>query len=142
MAENSESEAPDEQRTAALDSLERLVGEWQVGGAEDSRGIVRFEWFLGERGFLVQHVELADTHGTEFIGWDPDRRALASHYFGSDGQILEYTWQVTADTLTIFFGTEESPARYMGTFSDDGNTNSGGWKWPGGGYESTMTRVT
>ena len=142
MAENGEPEADDPQRTAALESLDRLVGEWAVSGPDDTRGTVRFEWFHGERGFLVQNVDLADTRGTEYIGWDPERRALASHYFGVDGQVLEYTWIVTAATLTIFFGTEESPARYIGTFSEDGNTNSGGWEWPGGGYESTMERTT
>lgn len=135
-------EADDRRRAAALKSLESLVGEWRVSGPEDSRGTVRFEWFHGERGFLVQHVDLEDTRGTEYIGWDPERQALASHYFGSDGQVLEYTWLVTADTLTIYFGTEESPARYVGTFSDDGNTNSGGWEWPGGGYQSTMVKVS
>ncbi|MEW6731524.1 MAG: hypothetical protein AB1489_09340 [Acidobacteriota bacterium] len=34
-----------------------------------------------------------------------------------------------------------SPAYYRGKFSDDGSTLTGGWVWPGGGYESTMTRI-
>jgi hypothetical protein len=34
---------------------------------------------------------------------------------------------------------EGSPAKFEGTFSR--NTNTGSWTWPGGRYESTMTRV-
>ena len=75
MAENGKPEADDQQRTAALESLDRLVGEWAVSGSDDTRGTVRFEWFHGERGFLVQNVDLADTRGTEYIGWDPERQA-------------------------------------------------------------------
>jgi hypothetical protein len=28
-----------------------------------------------------------------------------------------------------------------GEWSDDGNTLSGEWVWPGGGYNETMTRI-
>ncbi len=36
-----------------------------------------------------------------------------------------------------------APAYYKGKFSDDGNTATGAWVYPGGGgYESIMTRVT
>ena len=135
----------DPQRTAALASLDRLVGRWEVSGPDNLRGTTRFEWMQGRRGFLVQHVQLTqadgDAVGVEYIGWHPERQELTSHYFGADGGLLEYTWRVTAETLTIFFGTAESPARYLGTFTDDGNTNAGGWEWPGGGYLSTMTRL-
>ena len=35
-----------------------------------------------------------------------------------------------------------SPAYFEGTFSDDGDTMTGEWVYPGGGgYESTMTRI-
>jgi hypothetical protein len=140
-----DSGADDPQRNAALASLDRLVGRWEVSGPDGLRGTVRFEWLDGRRGFLVQHVQLTQTDGdavgVEYIGWHPERHELASHYFGSDGHILEYTWQVTPETLTISFGTPDSPARYVGTFGDGGATNAGGWEWPGGGYRSTMTRV-
>ena len=43
--------------------------------------------------------------------------------------------------LTIWAGEKDSPAYYKGRFSADGNTATGAWVYPGGGYESTMTRV-
>jgi hypothetical protein len=45
------------------------------------------------------------------------------------------------DTLTIWGGEKGSPPYYRGTLAaaDDGDTITGAWVWPGGGYESTMT---
>jgi hypothetical protein len=95
--------------------------------------------------FLVQTVDLVgedgDTRGVEYIGWDPGSQTLRSHYFGHSGESLEYTYDLTGDTLTIWFGDKDSPARFVGTFDAAGNRNTGGWQWPGGGYESTMTRI-
>jgi hypothetical protein len=37
-----------------------------------------------------------------------------------------------------------SSASFKGKFSDDdddGNTITGGWEWPEGGYDATVTRV-
>jgi hypothetical protein len=34
-----------------------------------------------------------------------------------------------------------SPNVYRGEWSDDGNTLTGEWVWPGGGYKETMTRI-
>jgi len=57
------------------------------------------------------------------------------------GKILEYTYRVDGDLLTIWFGGTESPARFDGRFGSDGRVNEGAWQWPGGGYASTMTRL-
>ena len=47
-----------------------------------------------------------------------------------------------ADTQTIWFGEQGSPAYYKGSFSDDGDTLTGAWVYPGGGgYSTTTTRV-
>ena len=128
---------------ASLESLDRLVGTWTISGP-GLDGTVRYEWMAG-RGFLVQHVHLVNdgetTHGVEYIGLDRETGSLRSHYFGSDGEILEYTYDLTGDTLRIWFGGTDSPAKFTGTFSADGAHNSGAWEWPGGGYESNMTRV-
>ena len=70
-----------------------------------------------------------------------ERRFLtaASSYVGNT---LDYVYEVDKDTLTIWGGQKGSPAYFKGTFSDDGNTCTGGWVYPGGGgYKSTMTRV-
>ncbi len=130
-------------RENALRSLARLVGTWAVTGP-NTEGTVRYEWFEGGA-FLVQTVDLvADgqgTRGVEYIGWDSETSSLRSHFFGGGGEILEYTYDLTGDVLTIWFGGPDSPAKFVGTFDASGDRNTGAWEWPGGGYESTMTRV-
>ena len=130
-------------RRAALHTLDRLVGTWEVDGSGTS-GTIRYSWFEGDA-FLVQSVDLVAggevTRGVEYIGWDPETQTLQSHFFSSSGEILEYTYDLTGDTLTIWFGAPDSPAKFVGTFDSTGNRNTGAWRWPGGGYESNMTRV-
>ncbi len=132
-----------EAETNTLRSLEPLVGTWSIHGPGLS-GTVRYEWMEGG-GFLVQHVELVNgddvTRGVEYIGLDKTSGLLRSHYFGGDGEILEYVYDLTGDTLTIWFGDPGSPAKFVGTFDATRTRNTGGWTWPGGGYESNMTRV-
>jgi hypothetical protein len=130
-------------RRTALHTLDRLVGTWAVEGSGTS-GTIRYAWFEDEA-FLVQTIDMvadgAVTRGAEYIGWDAESQTLRSHFFGSSGKILEYTYDLTGDTLTIWFGGPDSPAKFVGTFDDTGTRNTGGWQWPGGGYESTMTRI-
>lgn len=130
-------------RRAALHTLDRLVGTWTVEGPGTS-GTIRYSWFEGDA-FLMQTIDLAGdgggTRGVEYIGWDPASQTLRSHFFASSGEILEYTYNLTGDTLTIWFGGTDSPAKFVGTFDHIGNRNTGAWQWPGGGYESTMNRV-
>ena len=128
---------------AALRTLDRLVGTWTISGPDDLSGEIRYEWMDGGR-FLVQDVDLHSagerTRGVEYIGYDEASGELRSHFFGAGGEILEYTYRLEGDDLTIWFGGTDSPARFEGRFSDDGTRNHGAWQWPGGGYESTMTR--
>jgi hypothetical protein len=138
----STSESQAQARQEALRSLDRLVGTWRVEGT-NSAGTVRYEWMEGDA-FLIQTIDLvADgeaSRGVEYIGWDPESQTLRSHFFSTSGEILEYTYDLTGDTLTIWFGGTDSPAKFIGTFDAGGNRNTGAWQWPGGGYESTMTR--
>ena len=131
-------------RRTAMHTLDPLVGTWSVDGPGTS-GTIRYEW-MEDDAFLVQHVHLvaADgsvTRGVEYIGWDGEAETLTSHFFGSSGEILEYTYELAGDTLTIWFGSTDSPAKFVGTFDADRRRNTGAWQWPGGGYESNMTRV-
>jgi hypothetical protein len=143
MTDDSTSASAPQGPHPSLRTLDRLVGTWAVSGP-GLQGTVRYEWMAGG-GFLVQHVDLVHddetTRGVEYIGYDRETGTLRSHYFGGDGELLEYTYDLTGDTLTIWFGGADSPARFTGTFSDDGTRNTGAWQWPGGGYESNMTRV-
>lgn len=129
--------------TDALRSLTPLVGTWTIDGPGLS-GTVRYEWMDGG-GFLVQHVDLVSngetTKGVEYIGVDADSGLLRSHFFSAGGEILEYVYDLTGDTLTIWYGGVDSPAKFVGRFDADRVRNTGRWVWPGGGYESNMTRV-
>lgn len=137
------------QPSADLQALDRLVGTWTVtGGAE---GTVRYEWMPG-RFFLLQHVELTQfgqpVTGLEVIGnlrpfGEPAGADVVSRFYDSTGNTLDYTYELTGDTLTIWGGAKGSPAYYRGTFSADGDTVSGEWVYPGGGgYPSSMTRTS
>ena len=51
-------------------------------------------------------------------------------------------YELKENTFMIWGGEKGSPAFFKGTFSPDGNTCTGAWVFPGGGYSTTMTRVT
>lgn len=134
-----------------LKSLDRLVGTWKVSGP-DIAGQVTFEWLEGGF-FLLQHVDFVHgghkIRGVEIIGYQREFGAtepsanIKSRWFDNEGNTFDYTYEVNDDTLTIWGGEKGSPAYYQGKWSDDGNTNAGAWHYPGGGgYESTMTRIT
>ncbi|MGY1714472.1 hypothetical protein ACI78R_08450 [Geodermatophilus sp. SYSU D01106] len=131
-------------RAAALRTLDPLVGTWAVSGPGDLSGEVRYAWMEGGA-WLVQDVDLrrpdGRDRGVEYIGYDEASGQLRSHFFGTGGELLEYTYRVEADLLTIWFGDPDSPARFEGRFSADGRVNDGAWQWPGGGYATTMTRT-
>jgi hypothetical protein len=129
--------------------LDRLVGTWNVSGP-DIQGHVTFEWMEGGF-FLLQHVDFVHggnhIKGLEIIGHlqlfgEEPSKDIRSRYYDTLGSTFDYVYELEGDTLTIWGGEKGSPAYYKGTFSNDGNTNSGAWVYPGGGgYKSTMTRV-
>jgi hypothetical protein len=133
---------------AALQQLgDKLLGTWEISGG--AQGQVRYEWMDGGF-FLIQHVNLGhgqQNKGMEIIGRERGFGAtepsadIKSRYYGSGGETFDYVYELEGDTLTIWGGAKGSPAYYRGTFSADGNVLSGAWVWPGGGYESTATRV-
>jgi hypothetical protein len=132
-----------------LKSLDRLIGKWkQTGGVE---GTVTYEWAEGGF-FLVQHVDMESDgrpiKGMEIIGHvqtfgeEPSTDIKSRFFSFLDGMTLDYVYEIEGDTLTIWGGERGSPAYYKGTFSQDGNTLTGGWVYPGGGgYEATTTRI-
>jgi hypothetical protein len=132
-----------------LKALERLVGTWQVSGG--SEGSVTYRWMEGGF-FMIQDVRLSsdgiETVGMEVIGHlrpfgGEQSQDVHSRYYDAHGDTLDYVYEMDGDTLTIWAGGKDSPAYFRGTFSADGNTNTGAWIFPGGGgYDSVMTRVS
>jgi hypothetical protein len=132
-----------------LKLLDRLIGTWKQSG--DVNGEITYEW--AEDGFfLIQRVDLEqygnkikgiEVIGHEFtFGADPSAEIKSRFYSFFDGMTLDYVYEMEGDTLTIWGGEKGSPAYYKGTFSEDGNTLSGGWTYPGGGgYDAVSTRV-
>jgi hypothetical protein len=139
----------------ALKRLEPLIGTWKLTGrtldaTEDNiTGRVTIEWLPG--GFcMLQHGEISmpsagmQVHALEILGYDPETDSFPSTvYSDMGGQPAVYHWQVRGRTVTHW--TQGS--KYTGTFSEDGNTLSGGWRpegeaaTPGNAYDATMTRV-
>jgi hypothetical protein len=142
---NAQDQAPGEKPSRPdpdLKSLDRLIGTWTVSGEAD--GKVTYEWT--ENGFfLLQHVELDGSRGLEVIGHErkygeEPSTDIRSRYYGfSEGETLDYTYEIAGDTLTIWMGERGSPAYYEGTFSEDGTVLTGAWHYPGGGGYSTVS---
>jgi len=131
-----------------LKSLERLIGTWKQSG--EVEGEITYEWAEGSF-FLIQHVDLTQygnkIKGIEIIGHEaifgaePSTEIKSRFYGFLDGMTLDYVYEMEGDTLTIWGGEKGSPAYYKGTFSKDANTLTGGWVYPGGGYQAVSTRV-
>ncbi|WP_326641962.1 hypothetical protein OG884_03240 [Streptosporangium sp. NBC_01755] len=132
----------------AMTELDRLTGTWKVSG--EATGQVTYSWLVG-RHFLKQEVDLqhAGRHitGIEIIGREKPFGAeepgedITSRFYGSQGETLDYVYEINGDTLTIWGGEKGSPAYYRALFSPDGNSLSGDWIWPGGGYHAELSRV-
>ena len=131
-----------------LKSLDKLVGTWKVSGG--AQGQITFEWMEGGF-FLIQRVELEhDGHqikGIEIIGHEqkfgaePSAEIKTRFYSFLDGMTLDYVYETDGDTLTIWMGEKGSAGRFKGKFSEDGNSFSAEWVYPGGGYKATGTKV-
>jgi hypothetical protein len=130
-----------------LQPLNRLLGTWQLSG--ETVGTVTYEWMEGGF-FLIKHVDFTlHAHwvkGIEIIGHlqpfgqDPSPE-IRSRAYDSVGNTLDYVYELDGDTLIIWGGEKGGVNYFKGQFSEDGNTNTGEWVWPGGGYKSIMTRL-
>jgi hypothetical protein len=135
--------------SAAMQRLgQPLVGRWKLSG--DAGGEGRFEWMEGGR-FLVQHVDLTvfgrRHKGIEIIGHlhrineEPSPEIWTRFYSFLGGLTLDCVYELDGRTLTIWFMKKGSDNCYVGTFSPDGQSFRGGWRWPGGGYDVVGTRL-
>lgn len=127
-----------------LRQLDRLVGKWEVSGSF-LQGFMTYEWMEGGF-FFIQHVDCytreRQIKGIEYIGFDEDTQTLRSHYMDIHGANFTYTWQIEGDTIRICFGEKDSENFFEGRFSEDGDSYSGEWRWPGGGYAAALTRIS
>lgn len=147
MEDNTQSNNNPPRPNPDLQSLNRLVGTWQLSGETEST--VRYEWMEGGF-FLIQHIDITShghrVNGIEIIGHlqpfgEAPSPEIRSRFYSSMGETLDYVYEVEGDTLTIWSGEKGAPAYFKGQFSADGNTNTGEWVWPGGGYKSVMTKI-
>ena len=132
-----------------LKDLDRLVGKWEVTG-DYVEGTSTFEWMEGGF-FLLQRVAFERQGGQRITGIEvigherpfgaEPSEEIKSRFYSNTGDTLDYVYELAGNTLTIWGGEKGSPAYYRGTFSADGDTLSGAWHYPGGGYEATSTRV-
>lgn len=133
----------------AMQAFAPLVGTWTVTGG--ATGTVTYEPLEGGH-FLVQRVQLEQDGqavvGLEIIGHlrpfgEESSEHVHSRFYDNAGNTLDYVYELTEGTLWIWAGEKDSPAYFKGEMSADGSTNTGEWAYPGGGgYPSTMTRVT
>jgi hypothetical protein len=118
----------------ALKRLDKLVGSWTMKGrtldSEDDNisGRTAFEWLPGGF-FLLQRFEMNfagfEIQSLELIGYDPETKAFSSLVYSNLAPFaLPYQWDLQDDVLRI--STEASKCE--GTFSEDDNTFSGGWR--------------
>lgn len=130
-----------------LKIFERLIGTWELSG--DTRGTVTYQMLEGDF-FLIQHfdIQVFGNHikGIEVIGHlrpfgRQSEEEIRSRAYDNAGNTLDYVYELDGDTLTIWGNEKGSPAFFKGKFSADGNTNSGAWVYPNGGYQSTMTKI-
>ncbi|MGP3913327.1 hypothetical protein [Nonomuraea sp. 10N515B] len=128
--------------------LAGMVGTWQLSGGV--KGTVRFEWMEGGF-FLFQHVDLVhegrQIKGLEVIGHErlfgaEPSEEIKSRFYDSTGNTLDYVYEPHDDgSLTIWGGEKGSPAYCRSTVSEDGDSFTASWVWPGGGYDTIGTRT-
>jgi hypothetical protein len=135
-------------RNPDLRNLERLVGTWRLSG--EAKGLISYEWAEGGL-FLLQRFDLEifgrKIKGLEVIGHlqplgeKPTKEIWTRVYSYLDGLTLDYVYELVDDKFIIWFRRKGSDNRMKGSFGPDGDTFTGAWAWPGGGYSFTWTRV-
>jgi hypothetical protein len=138
-------------RSNEHERLEVLVGSWRTEGrtretaeapAVRIDAIDSYEWLPGRFGLLHRvDAEVGDekVEGAEIIGWDPDRSAYLTQYFGSDGP-ASYEASLTDEDGALVWSMRSRADRFRGTFSDDRSTITGHWEQldPGGNWQPWM----
>lgn len=129
---------------SAMEQLRPLVGRWKTEGGAPSLSTYRMG--LGGH-YFIQEFETTTPRGrtlsgVEYVTWDEDTQTLRSHLMADDGSNFTYTHQVDEDgTCWTWFGDKGSDNFFKGKLSADGNTLTGRWQWPGGGFDCVSKKV-
>jgi hypothetical protein len=106
-----------------------------VDGLRRRPGQITFEWLEGGY-FLTQRVDLDHgghrVRGLEVIGRERGFGAepseeIRSRFYSSEGETLDYVYELDGDRLMIWAGEKGSPAYYRGHFTDGGDILTGAW---------------
>jgi len=150
-------------RTEALARLDAFTGEWVMearfpdghparSGATADVPQARswFEWALDGQ-FLLQRTEVPIPEAPDslsVVSVDPETGAYTQHYYDARGVVRLYAmtfadgvWTLTRETAD--FSPLDFRQRFIGTFSEDGNTISGAWETghDDGGWEPAFALI-
>lgn len=146
-------------RDAALQELDRFVGEWRMtagppgGPAWPGEARVRFEWLDGV--FLVERwrIEAAalpegtPTSGTTVYGCDAAHGTYVRSYYDDRGVSRIYQMSLQGAEWTLWREPPPFAQRFRATFSPDGRSIAGRWELKEDGeewktdFDVTYTRV-
>lgn len=124
---------------AEHERLDALIGRWKTDGwtnetpevpAAKIDAVDTYEWAPG--GFALLHsvdAKVGDetVEGAEIIGYDSDRGAYVTQYFGSDGP-MAYEASLTQESEGLIWRMRSKTSRFTGTFSDDASVILGHWE--------------
>jgi hypothetical protein len=131
--------------------LEVLIGTWKTDGrtketpdapAVKIDAVDAYEWLPGGYGLLhTVDANVGDekVEGAEIIGYDPDRGAYVTQYFGSDGPAA-YEANLTQEGEGLTWRMRSRTDRFTGVFNEDGSVLTGHWELLGdsGDWEPWM----
>lgn len=136
-----------------LQPFARLIGSWNLkhqdlNTKEEWDGHDTFEWLPGGRFLSFRHHEDRGIDGIMILGnemgWEETKPSeeIVGHWFeSSSGHHYKYIWEINEDTLQFWLNDKQSGMSFKGEFSNEDNTISGTWQWPGGGYDLVMQRI-
>jgi hypothetical protein len=119
--------------------LEALLGRWKTDGSTRETpeapaikvdAVDTYEWAPG--GYALLHgvdANMGDekVEGAEIIGYDPERGAYVTQYFGSDGPAA-YEADLTRENGTLIWRMRSKGDRFTGTFNEGGDVITGHWE--------------
>lgn len=141
----------DATRTAALERLDPLVGEWTAElhfsfTPEPTTGRLSFAWELDGQFLLqrsgVEHPDAPGTLSVIAVADEGDGHDYVQHYFDSRGVARLYDMTYDGETWTVErtkpdFTPLEFCQRYVGHFADDRRSITGEWLSSPDGVEWT-----